>query len=254
MKIFISILLLFLLAIGAGGWYAAILASDQAEHERQAQETEIRILVQKFGLALKNVSLQSPRDALIESMHENYDGVVSPNLLAEWLDNPSVAFGRTVSSPWPERIDIERIERISDSEYRVYGEIIELTSVEQVDGGVAARRPIELTVHTDNRRRFVITGAFAASYDNNQEAMIRGMYVCLPPMQERIARECALGIRADDGSHYALDTSAIPRSFLITIKTGQEVSATGILTPSDDVVSERYNIRGTLRVQYITKI
>jgi len=50
----------------------------------------------------------------------------------------------TRSSPWPERIDILSIKPLSEDAYEVKGEIIEITSVEKVNGGIAAKRSITL--------------------------------------------------------------------------------------------------------------
>lgn len=254
-KIIVPILLAGLAVIAIGGWYAARLSGDQSERARQAQETEVRILVQKFGSSLKNVPLQSSKDILAQSMEENYANTVSPDLIARWINDPSHALGRAVSSPWPERIEISSIDRISDAEYRVKGDIIEMTSAEQTDGGVAARQSVELILRSDGNR-LLITDALAGSYDNSQEAMIRGSYGCLPAkIRDTGGRSCALGIRADDGSYYALDTSGMPQTVLFSLKAGERVSALGILTLPGDATTNIYtDVRGILKAQSIIKL
>lgn len=64
------------------------------------------------------------------------------------------AQGRLTSSPWPERIDILNIEKLSESAYKVQGEIIEVTGVEE---GIAAKRPIILTAEK-TEGHWLITG------------------------------------------------------------------------------------------------
>jgi len=66
--------------------------------------------------------------------------------LVNWLSDPSQALGRLTSSPWPDRIEIKSIVPMEGNKYLVKGNIIEVTSVEVVNGGKAASRPIELTV------------------------------------------------------------------------------------------------------------
>lgn len=50
------------------------------------------------------------------------------------------------SSPWPERIDIVSIEKLSDFEYVVNGNIIKMTSVEMTQGGIAGSKPVTLDI------------------------------------------------------------------------------------------------------------
>lgn len=114
-----------------------------------AHESAVRERVEAFGEQLKKVSLLGPADVLRQSIQTHYSGFVTPTRIAEWLAHPESAPGRLVSSPWPDRIDINDIEihRIDGQmEAAVRGHIVEITSVENVDGGVAARRPIALAV------------------------------------------------------------------------------------------------------------
>ncbi|GEM_PF-5256855 len=49
-----------------------------------------------------------------------------------------------LSSPWPDRIEIQSIKKLPEQGYEVRGEIIEITSEEKVKGGFAAKQPITL--------------------------------------------------------------------------------------------------------------
>lgn len=106
-------------------------------------EEEVRGLVGDFGSRLKNVSLLSPMEDLEKSMKENYGDYVVDDLIEKWLENLDEAPGRLVSSPWPEKIEILNMEKLSDTEYKVEGEIIEVTNVEE-DEGIS--RPITLNI------------------------------------------------------------------------------------------------------------
>jgi len=101
-------------------------------------------VVTNFGQALKSVSLLSPDAA--DEMAQNYGDFVTPELLEKWQADPDNAPGRLTSSPWPDRIEIDSTDRLSDDQYEVAGKIIELTSVEVENGAAAARRAVTLTV------------------------------------------------------------------------------------------------------------
>ncbi|NLI92774.1 MAG: hypothetical protein GX434_11385 [Peptococcaceae bacterium] len=104
-----------------------------------------------------------------KSMQENYGDFVSQELLAQWANDPTNAPGRQVSSPWPDRIEILSLERLADSSYRVQGEIIEITSVEKTNGGVAAKRPVTLNVEKFESR-WLITAVKIGAYENTNTA------------------------------------------------------------------------------------
>lgn len=108
----------------------------------ELKEEEIISLVEEFGNRLKNVSLLAPRENLEKSMEENYGKYVVPELIDKWLNNLEEAPGKLVSSPWPDRIELLNLEKLSDTEYLVEGNIVEVTSVE----GEEVRRAIRLNV------------------------------------------------------------------------------------------------------------
>lgn len=119
---------------------------------QNSDETAVMQLVADFGSKLKNVSLLAPQDIVKNSLQESYGSLVSPALLAMWQNDVNKAPGRATSSPWPERIEITAMEKLSDSKYQIKGEVITMTSVEMVNGGVAGRSPIMLVAEKiDNR-------------------------------------------------------------------------------------------------------
>ncbi|MGB4608622.1 MAG: stalk domain-containing protein [Sedimentibacter sp.] len=123
------------------------LSGDVSEPETDEQENLLIVnLVKSFGEKLKMVSLLAPEDMVKDSIKEYYGEFVSPELLEKWLNDPAKAPGRTISSPWPERIDIISAEKLSDTEYEVKGNIIKVTSLELAEGGIAASRPAKFLV------------------------------------------------------------------------------------------------------------
>lgn len=143
-KTALIILAIFLLSISLMG------CTEEGQPEEKTgnnggQEQEIIQLVEDFGGQLQKVSLLAPQEILEESMQENYGEYVAQELISQWLEDPTNAPGRLTSSPWPDRIEIDNIEEISEDTYQVEGEIIEVTSAEK-EGEVAARRGIILEV------------------------------------------------------------------------------------------------------------
>lgn len=118
------------------------LDKEEITIDKQDKE-EVTRVVEEFGGKLQSVSLLSPKEELEKSMKENYGGLVSEDLMNKWLNNPEDAPGRFVSSPWPDRIETENVEKISDTEYEVEGNIIEITSSENDE---LVSRTITLTV------------------------------------------------------------------------------------------------------------
>lgn len=124
---------------------AFIIYSIYNNNNSKDESKDVIILVEDFGSSLKNVSLLAPRDLLIEAIKANYSPYVTDELMQSWLVHPRRAPGRTTSSPWPDRIEITEIERLSEDEFSIKGRIVELTSTEAEDGG-AVYRPVELIV------------------------------------------------------------------------------------------------------------
>ncbi len=116
--------------------------------ETMTEEDKVMIkeVVTSFGNKLKNVSLTQEEEALKEAIKTEYGEFLSPLLLERFLNDPTHAPGKLVSSPWPERIEILDMYRSGDY-YDVSGEIILWTSEEAVEGsGNAGKEPIFLTL------------------------------------------------------------------------------------------------------------
>jgi len=121
------------------------LPTNEGDITDKEKNAEIISVVENFGTVLKEVSLLAPEEMLKKSIEENYEEYLSPRLLKKWLNDPRIALGRMVSSPWPDRIDVIDVKRINENTYEVTGTIIEVTSVEMKSGS-AAEHPIILTV------------------------------------------------------------------------------------------------------------
>lgn len=166
MKKYILLIVLAVLLVAAIFFGIYLLQQLNQEKARQADEAAIRDVVANFGYALKSVSLLSPTAE--EDIEQNYKSFLSPDLIGEWKKDPSKAAGRIVSSPWPDRISIISIEQFGSGAYDVKGRIIEITSLEEEQGGFAAMWPIDLgVVNFDGR--WLITGVSVGEYENGDE-------------------------------------------------------------------------------------
>jgi len=116
------------------------------------EEEAVRYVVESFGKRLQNVSLQSPNAAQV--IEEQYAEWADPELLKIWMNDISRAPGRVTSSPWPDRIEITSIVREADK-YVVVGFVVEVTSIEVVNGGVAAKIPVRVVLEKREGRWFI---------------------------------------------------------------------------------------------------
>jgi hypothetical protein len=84
-----------------------------------------------------------------------------------------------------------------------------------------------------------------------------GIYTCLPHRNTKgpVTLECALGLKADDGYHYALDTSLVPDIAQDT-PTGTRLEVHGLLVPIEQISAntwQKYDIQGIMQVEVIQK-
>jgi hypothetical protein len=125
--------------------------------------SSVRLVVNQFGSTLQKVSLAAP-DAkdLIGAAYSPY---VSADLLAQWKANPPFAPGRGVSSPWPDRIQVDSMTEQPDGSYVVKGTVIEVTSNEVAHGGVAAQYPVTMALKKTGDQWLITT------FDRGAETM-----------------------------------------------------------------------------------
>jgi hypothetical protein len=135
---------LILLAVAACSSAKTIQAGYEAPATLVAAEVKVGQFVEQFGRQLQSVSPLAP-DA-VDELQVKYAPFVSPVLLKKWAEDLSKAPGRTVSSPWPDRIEVLTVTRQSPAEYLVTGQIIEVTSAEVANGGAFDKILVSITV------------------------------------------------------------------------------------------------------------
>lgn len=124
-------------AIGNAGATSTVVASSATSTDPDG--AAVSRIVSLFGAALQRVSLLAP-DAT-SSIAAMYAPFVAPSLLAVWEANPTNAPGRTVSSPWPDRIVIGSVTK-NETGYLVKGAIIFASSDTVANGGSAGITPV----------------------------------------------------------------------------------------------------------------
>ncbi|MFC0214962.1 hypothetical protein ACFFK0_21360 [Paenibacillus chartarius] len=140
----------------------APVQAEAPQSETTAEEA-VRSLVESFGGKLQRVSLLAPKDVVSKSMQEHYGDLVSQELLTQWQSDPEQAPGRMVSSPWPDRIDVQSTQKVSEDVYRVKGLVIEITS----KNGIAAKRAIVAEVKKINNRWLIDNVELGAYEEEN---------------------------------------------------------------------------------------
>lgn len=69
--------------------------------------------------------------------------------------------------------------------------------------------------------------------------------------------ECAFGIKADSGEHYALATELLSTDLFMTLATGERIRVEGVMVPVEQLSSDRwqsYNMRGIINVASASRI
>ncbi|MBA4364839.1 MAG: hypothetical protein C0398_02390 [Coprothermobacter sp.] len=115
------------------------------------ERSQVASVVEGFGSKLKDVSLSVPEEVACQEIEQVYAPFVSPHFLSDLMHYPSGAPGRSVSSPWPERIEIVSMEKLDVHTIKVTGNIILMTSVEVTQGGNAGKTPIVLWVRNTTK-------------------------------------------------------------------------------------------------------
>ena len=123
--------------IGAGG------DDTSASVGGDDEEAAVRLIVEGFGQRMQNVELLSGE--VQSQIRDQYGPFASEDMIEEWLDEPSRAPGREVSSPWPARIEIYTIEEEGVDTFRVHAWVKYVDSEDGI-GEASAEQSISLLV------------------------------------------------------------------------------------------------------------
>ncbi|MHB1347881.1 MAG: hypothetical protein ACYCXK_10375 [Candidatus Humimicrobiaceae bacterium] len=141
----------------------------EPEDSEAADLDQIKTLVESFGKVLANVSLLSPSDILESDIKKHYGPFLSEGLISKWIRDPLTALGRLTSSPWPDRIEITDIKKITADNYEIFGNVVEITSAEAEEGSYSNKFGIRLTVERFDGN-WVITEAVKDDNSSNADS------------------------------------------------------------------------------------
>jgi hypothetical protein len=102
--------------------------------------------VSDFGGCLKSVKLDVPKQGTITAMERGMKRLITDRLYRAFVQDSSKIPGRITSSPWPDSIQIDSMQKLDDTSYTVSGEIILMTSDALAQGGNAGETPVTLTL------------------------------------------------------------------------------------------------------------
>lgn len=117
------------------------------------QKTEAEVVddvVMNFGRRLHLVSLLADKTVLNNALAGHYGPYVSTTLITKWQKNHADAPGRAVSSPWPDRIEIDSTVKNEDASYTVKARVVEITST-----GIADQYGVTITLKNQYGKWFI---------------------------------------------------------------------------------------------------
>ena len=185
-RIFVGFLIV--LAVFVAGFFFWNLANPNTI--KKDEKAEVTVLVENFGSKLKEVSLSVPDEVASQEIGQVYAPFVSPSFLSDLMNDPSRAPGRSVSSPWPDKIEIVSMEKLDSRTIQIKGNVVLMTSVEMAQGGNAGEIPIVLWVRNTGASGTWLIDAVSygeyAAYDSNElTAMLKKTFADITTIGER---------------------------------------------------------------------
>ena len=127
--------------------------TPDASEAVNCSDPRAKAIAEQLGRQLKQVSLTAPDSLIRKELRDSYGPFVTIELMDHWLEQPSHAPGRAVSSPWPDRIDVASVKAENESTCVVDGQIAYVTSAEQAPGAAFERVPVTLRIVKNNTWR-----------------------------------------------------------------------------------------------------
>jgi hypothetical protein len=86
----------------------------------------------------------------IPAVDSNLRRLITDHLYQKFAQDTSTIPGKPAEGPWPDRIQIDSVQKLDNTSYTVNGKIILMTSLQTAEGGNAGEKPITLTVKNVN--------------------------------------------------------------------------------------------------------
>jgi|GEM_PF-5036954 len=238
-----------------------LAVSAEAKAEWESKKTERR-LKEAETLALRG-ELDEPRRIALQAQFERHSDKFNSAVAAipdaststmEKALRSKLVFDTVVTSRvkvFEELQERPEVPERDKKELKTLGTRIAMKLEEGRSASVSLDAGIDMTMSLATR---VAPAAPEGSGAGMAEVTLRGAFECLPHKNRRgpVALECAFGLKAEDGLHYALDFSKLTLEDYAHIPTGQKLEVTGTID-SAEPANQKYDIAGTLRVSKVGK-
>ncbi len=90
--------------------------------------------------------LNEMNSATVAALDSNLKQFITDRFYQAIKNDPSIVPGKPVSGPYPDRIQIDSVKKLSSTSYTVVGKVKLMTSTQTATGGVAGQSPIIITL------------------------------------------------------------------------------------------------------------
>ncbi|MCX6063355.1 MAG: hypothetical protein NTV26_04075 [Caldiserica bacterium] len=145
---FIAVGIVLLLVMSVGAYL--LFRPSTTTPPNVADINAIYQVVGEFGARLKNVVITTSDQDVITAVDFNLKQLVTDRLYQVFVQDKSRIPGRYVSSPWPDRIEIDSTQMLDSASYTVHGRLVLMTDDTVAHGGNAGEALITLTLKKVN--------------------------------------------------------------------------------------------------------
>ncbi len=142
----VGIVLLLVMSVGAYLLFRAPTTARPSEADINA----IYQVVGEFGARLKDVDIDAPDQDIMTAVDYNLKQFITSELYQVFVHDKIRIPGRYMSSPWPERIEINSVQMLDSGSCTVHASQVMMTTDNVAHGGNAGEEPITLTLKKVN--------------------------------------------------------------------------------------------------------
>ncbi|MHB8070419.1 MAG: hypothetical protein ACYDHF_00505 [Candidatus Cryosericum sp.] len=146
-KLIVVAIVLFL-AISVGAYL--LFRPSTTPPPSAADVNAIYQVVGEFGARLKDVVITTSDQDVITAVDINLKQLITDRLYQVLVQDKIRIPGRYVSSPWPDRIEIDSVQMLDSGSYTIHGSQVVMTDDTVAHGGNAGETPITLTLKKVN--------------------------------------------------------------------------------------------------------
>ena len=145
---FIVVVIVLFLAISVGAYL--LFRPSATTPPSAADINAIYQVVGEFGARLKDVVITASDQDVMTAVDFNLKQLITDRLYRVFVQDKIRIPGRYVSSPWPDRIEIDSVQMLDSGSYTIHGSQVVMTDDTVAHGGNAGETPITLTLKKVN--------------------------------------------------------------------------------------------------------